>query len=257
MKTPTRSFLTRRSALRLMLGGAGSLAVGACRSPRSSVDADGGALVQRPGVHEQVLSSRGLRYTIAIPNSFVADQAASLIVALHFGGTVTPFYGRTFLDALVGPALQELEALIVAPDATGGTWSSAQNEANLLALLDTLQSGYKIDPRRTLLTGYSMGGAGTWYMAARNQKRFAAALPVSARPQTDSADIPWEIPLYVIHSRQDEVVPLGPTETTVNRLKAKGTSVELVVVEGITHFETSRFIVPLKGAVPWIRKVWA
>ncbi len=95
-----------------------------------------------------------------------------------------------------------------------------------------------------------------WYMAARHQNRFAAAIPIAARPESDSGEIEWRIPLYIIHSRQDEVVPLEPVETVVGQLKARGVSVELVVVEGITHFETSRFIGPLRAAIPWIQNVW-
>jgi predicted peptidase len=217
---------------------------------------DGAAFPQRAGIYQRTLPPRNLRYTVAIPNGFKSDQAASLILALHFGGQVTPFYGGLFLDGLVGPALQELEAIMVAPDAMAGTWSSPEGETNVLEVLNAVQSNYKIDPRRTLVTGYSMGGAGTWYLAARNQKRFAAALPMAGRPPAEAMNAAWEIPIYAIHSRQDEVVPFGPTETAINQLRAKGASVELAAVDGITHFETVRFVGPLRAAVPWIRGVW-
>jgi len=227
----------------------------ACGGSRPT-EPDGGAFPVRAGIYQRTLPPRNLRYTLAIPNSFKSDQAASLILALHFGGQVTPFYGGLFLDGLVGPGLQELEAIMVAPDASAGTWSSPESEANVLDLLSAIQSNYKIDPRRTLITGYSMGGAGTWYLAARNQKRFTAALPMAARPPADAVNVAWEIPIYAIHSRQDEVVPFGPTETAVNQIKARGASVEFVAVEGITHFETVRFTGPLRAAVPWVQKVW-
>jgi predicted peptidase len=219
------------------------------------VESEGG-FPQQPGIHRQVLPPRNLRYTIAIPSSYRSGQPASLVMALHFGGGSTPYYGGVFLDALVGPALGELDAIFVAPDAMTGTWSSPEAETNLLELLDALRVAYGVEPRRTLLTGYSLGGSGTWYLASRNQKRFAAALPMSGRPVSNAAGIDWEIPLYVIHSRQDEVVPFGPTETVVNQLKARGVSVELAAVEGITHYETSRFAESLHAAIPWIRQAW-
>jgi hypothetical protein len=39
-------------------------------------------------------------------------------------------------------------------------------------------------------------------------------------------------------------------------LKDKGVAVELVLLDGITHYETERFVEPLRAAVPWIRSVW-
>ena len=248
--------LTRRSALQLFLAGAGWLMTDVSCGGSKSTEPDDAAFPLRPGIYQRTLPPRNLRYTVAIPNSFKSDQAAPLILALHFGGQVTPFYGGLFLDGLVGPALHELEAIMVAPDAVAGTWSSPESEANVLGLLDAIQGNYKIDTRRTLITGYSMGGAGTWYMSARNQKRFAAALPMAGRPPADAVNVAWEIPIYAIHSRQDEVVPFGPTETAINQIKDKGASVEFVAVEGITHFETGRFTGPLRAAIPWIQKVW-
>jgi acetyl esterase/lipase len=62
--------------------------------------------------------------------------------------------------------------------------------------------------------------------------------------------------LYVIHSRRDEIFPLGDTETTVNRLREKGVAVKLDIVEGSTHFQTEQFVEPMQAAIPWISDLW-
>jgi predicted peptidase len=117
-------------------------------------------------------------------------------------------------------------------------------------------ANYNIDSQKILLCGYSLGGIGTWYIAARNQSLFTAALPISAAPLPSSVETEWRIPLYVIHSRQDEIFPLDTVEEVVRTLQAKGTSIELLVVDGVTHFETESFVHPLQTAIPWIRKLW-
>jgi len=61
----------------------------------------------------------------------------------------------------------------------------------------------------------------------------------------------------VIHSRQDEIVPLGPTEEAVAELRSRGISVELVTLDGITHYQTARFVEPLQAAIPWIVEAWS
>jgi predicted peptidase len=160
------------------------------------------------------------------------------------------------LTGLVEPALRELGAIIVAPDCTGYDWTDPQSEADVIALLDHVQGAYNIDPQRVLVTGYSMGGIGTWHLAARHQDRFTAAVVMAGVPPSDAAEREWAVPLYVIHSRADEVLPLEPTETVVGQLQDKGVPVEFVLLEGITHYETGRFAPALRAAIPWIEQAW-
>jgi predicted peptidase len=248
--------MSARSALRFV----GLLAVwGACASgkagpdgpPRSSLDGPG------PGLHEQTLSLPGgqtLRYTLAIPDGYRGDRPAPLIVALHFGGRVTPFYGRGILEVLVLPALAELEAIVVAPDALDRGWDDALDEGAVLALMDHLGKTLAIDGKRVLCTGYSMGGVGTWYLASRHPDRFTAAIPIAGRPP---AGMDVKVPVYALHGRQDEVMPIGPTESLINHLSAGGADARLMVVNDATHYQTDRFVDPLRiAAGRWLRRVW-
>jgi predicted peptidase len=180
-----------------------------------------------------------------------------LVMALHWGGPVVPFTSRWLLEGLVEPALRALNAILVAPDRTLDDWANPQSEAETLELLDFIMRNYPIDSRRTLLTGYSLGGIGTWYIGARNQELFTAALPISAAPLQESVEFDWTVPIYVIHARQDEIFPLRPVEENVRALEARGVAIEFRIVEGITHFETDRFVPALRDAVGWIRDAWA
>lgn len=211
---------------------------------------------QQPGLYRGSLGPNGRRVSIAIPRGYSENESSPLVLALHWGGPLYPFIGGDLLAGLVEPALRELGAIMVAPDRTTEDWINPQSEADLLDLLDRIQAEYAVDPARTLITGYSIGGMGTWYMAARNQGLFAAAIPISAQPLPGSADVGWEIPLYVIHGRQDELFPLAETEAAVRQLEASGVAVELAVVDPATHFETERFREPLQRAIPWIQGTW-
>ena len=193
------------------------------------------------------------RVTISIPKSYSKETPVPLVVALHFGGPVNPFIGRDMVDGLVSPAFKELDAIIVAPDSIAGQWTNDTNEAAVMKMIASVREKYNIDKSKILLTGYSMGGKGTWYLAGRHQDLFSAAIPVSGAPVSD---VEWKIPLYVIHSRKDQVLPLGRTREHVEVLKKKGVDVTLVVLEDATHFNINGFVKPLRQAVPWIRKVW-
>ncbi len=144
--------------------------------------------VGTPGIHEIITEREGKvvsRVTISIPEGYSAQKSSPLVVVLHWGGEVTPFYGRILLELVVEPALRDLNAIFVAPDSVGGDWTTPANEESVLLLLDDLAASYNIDEERILLTGYSMGGGGTWYLAARHPDKFSAAIPMTAGPPVD------------------------------------------------------------------------
>jgi predicted peptidase len=194
-----------------------------------------------------------LGYAISIPEKYSPSNPVPLVLALHFGGSPNGA-GRQLLGILVRPALEGLGAIIVAPDSLGGGWETAANDSAVIALLDAVQSAYRIDPKRIVVTGFSMGGAGAWHFAGKYPERFSAAVPVSGRPP-DSIGT-WRTPVLAIHSRQDEVVPIGPASARIQELKRAGVRAEFIELTGISHYETNRFTDGLRRAVPWLKETW-
>ena len=212
--------------------------------------------VLSPGGHTRSLAlSNGLivRYAIASPANYSASTPVPLVLALHYGGSPNGA-GSGVLNILVRPALQELGAIIVAPDSIRGDWATAENDLAVNALLEGVLKSYNIDPKKIAVTGFSMGGAGTWHFASKYPDRFSAAIPVAGRP-TPSAE-GWRVPVLAIHSRNDEVVPIGPAEARIAELKKTGMRAEMIVLTGISHYQTNRFVDGLQKAVPWLKEIW-
>ena len=217
-------------------------------------------LPRTAGIHQQTImlgNDITLRYTLSIPETLKADQPVPLVLALHYGGTVTPFYGQGILTQLVAPALHDLGAVIVAPDCPAGSWTTMESDASVMLLLAELMQYYAIDKSRILVTGYSMGGIGTWHFAARHADFFAAAIPIAGVPPSGIAQVHPLAPLYVIHSRQDELFALGRVEPAVAQISQQGRAIQLVAFDGPGHYDIAGFIPPLKAAVPWIQQLWA
>jgi predicted peptidase len=158
------------------------------------------------------------------------------------------------VQILIGPALAELGAIIVAPDSVRGDWSSPENEKAVNTLLDMVLAHYSIDKNKLAVTGYSMGGAGSWHFAEKFPERFSAAIPVAGRPPASASG--WRLPVLAIHSRDDQVVPFDPTEARIAELQKAGVNAKLIALTGITHYQTNRFRNALRQAVPWLREVW-
>src|SRR5262252_533831 len=219
----------------------------------------GDAPALTPGLHNLTLQRAdepAIRYAISIPGNYSQSTPVPLILALHFGvgGGDAAGAGRDMLQILIGPALAELGGIIVAPDSVRGNWSSPENERAVNALLDVVLARYSIDKKKVAVTGFSMGGAGSWHFAEKFPGRFSAAIPVAGRPPASASG--WRLPVLAIHSRDDQVAPFDPTEARIAELQKVGVNAKLIPLTGITHYQTYRFRDGLRQAVPWLREVW-
>ncbi len=210
------------------------------------------------GIHQQIIleedDSRS-SFVISVPKGYDGKKPAPLIVALHFGGSGL-FYSRGILEGLVQPAFKDIDPIIVAPDVLGRRgWGTEENEKRLLALMAQIENVYNIDKEKVIVTGFSMGGHGTFYMASRNQERFKAAIPIAGRARLDK-ELTWKIPLRIIHSNGDKTVAIGPTKTYAEEIKKAGADVEFVELDGVPHHDARLYVDALKGSVPWLQKQW-
>jgi predicted peptidase len=204
----------------------------------------------------ELKSGLKLRYTLSLPSGYSPDRTYPLVLALHQGGSVTPFYGLEFLTALVQPALEELDAIIAAPDCPDSGWTSPLSEEAVLELILLCMETYRVDPGRVAVLGFGRGGLGAWYLAGRHPDIFSAAIPVAAPADAEATPQVDNVPLFIIHGENDEVFPPDEVMKLYQKQKGAGADVQFVIVEKTSHYELSRYITPLKATIPWIKRVW-
>jgi len=211
-----------------------------------------------PGVHDTTLEVEGVgtvTYGIYIPRDYDPAEPRPLVLALHPGGSRGPYYGTQFLRGVVAPALSDWGAIIVAPDAPARSWANATSERGVLALLDDVMERYTIDRDRVLVTGFSLGGRGTWYMAARHPDLFTAAIPMAARSNRDDAEQVGDMPVFIIHARADQVVPFEPAAQLAREMDERGQTVSFMPLDGVGHFQMGA--TPLRAGGQWVVERWA
>jgi pimeloyl-ACP methyl ester carboxylesterase len=226
-------------------------------APAGQPDGNDPEMPQSPGVHELVFerpNEKPLRYALSLPER--REGASPLVLSLHYAGHGAPYYGRRMLESLVEPALHDLNAVIVAPDCPSSSWTTKESEEAVLALFGFVAAAYRTDPERVVVTGYSMGGMGVWHLVSRHPGRFSAAIPMAGAPRDADLQTVARTPLYAIHSKIDEVVPLTPTREAVDQLKKAGARAELVLVDDVPHYQTARFEPYLEKASDWLREIW-
>jgi predicted peptidase len=175
-----------------------------------------------------------LGYLLFLPEDYgKTDKAWPLILFLHGAGESGNDLAK--VKAHGPPKIVETKKdfpfIVVSPQSPKRGW---QPDA-LLALLDEVVSKYKVDQDRVYLTGLSMGGFGTWALAAAHPDRFAAIVPICGGGDPKTAERLKGLPMWVFHGAKDNVVPLARSEAMVNAVKAAGGNPKFTVYPEAGH----------------------
>jgi predicted peptidase len=197
-----------------------------------------------------------MRYGLSVPGNYDKSRPRPLVLALHPGGGGTPFYGDGFMRGIVLPGLNELAPIMIAPDAPGGSWTDARAEQAVMALVSAVLDEFAVDRRRIAVVGFSLGGAGAWFLSARHADQFTAAIVMAGRTQEPLANLA-KVPTYVIHSRNDQVVPFDQAETRVRALEQLGRPIRFEALTGVSHHQMGGYLPALQRGGRWLGEQWA
>ena len=129
--------------------------------------------------------------------------------------------------------------LVLAPQCPEESWWTLELDA-LEALLDHALATEPVDSDRVYLTGLSMGGHGSWHLAQKCPKRFAALVPICGGGHTPLASRLTRLPIWAFHGAHDEVVPLSESQAMVEAVRRAGGNARLTVYEDLAHNAWSR-----------------
>jgi predicted peptidase len=177
-----------------------------------------------PVQQEKLFEKEGkvkMGYLLFLPQTYdKTDQKWPLILFLHGGGETGTELAKVKIHGppKIVETKKDFPFIVVSPQSPGRGWSAE----SLGALLDEVVSKYKVDQSRIYLTGLSMGGGGTWALAAAAPERFAAIVPICGRGNPANVQRLKNLPIWVFHGAKDKTVPLTLSETMVNALKEAG-----------------------------------
>jgi predicted esterase len=106
---------------------------------------------------------------------------------------------------------------------------------NLLDLLDHIEETLSIDKNKIYVTGYSMGGFGTWSLAQAAPERFAAIAPICGGGNPDRMCIMRDISVWAFHGANDTEVPYEESERLVHKLNELGSDVKFTLYPDLGH----------------------
>jgi poly(3-hydroxybutyrate) depolymerase/kynurenine formamidase len=227
----------------------------AAQQPGSVVAADArvqGLTYAFPGTGAQV------PYALFVPSTYDADRSWPLIVALHGLGrpydwmmgydgfidmaerggyvVVSPlgYHPRAWYGSrghgIPGGAAREGERL---PDNLGEL-----SERDVMNVLGIARERFNIDEDRIYLWGHSMGGAGSYHLAARYADVWAGvavAAPAPLPERIDDLERFRRTPVLVLHGDEDATVPVQLSRTWVARMRELGMEHVYAEIPGGDH----------------------
>ncbi len=219
------------------------------------------------GFLDRVATQKGqsYRYQVYVPVDYDASRPYPVVLFLHGAGE-RGADGLLQTHVGIGAAIRQnrerFPFLVVFPQARpNGLWVGDIADQALKALDQTIEE-FNVDRRRVYLTGLSLGGHGTWYVAARATGRFAAIVPVCGFVALPRSDMPAEnkarllaenpfaalsdpyqavasqirnVPVWIFHGGADTVVSVEESRRMVQALKALGADVKYTEYEGVGH----------------------
>ena len=175
-----------------------------------------------------------MKYLLYLPKDYEQKPSWPLMLFLHGSGergddlNVVKKHGPPKLIE----AGKEFPFLVVSPQCPNRkSWEPYE----LSALLDEMVEKYKVDQDRIFVTGLSMGGFGTWALAAHTPDRFAAIVPICGGGDPGRARRIAHIPAWVFHGAKDPAVPLEMSQKMVDALKSKGGNPKFTVYPDAGH----------------------
>jgi predicted peptidase len=106
----------------------------------------------------------------------------------------------------------------------------------MIQLIDHTIKELNVDPDRVYVTGLSMGGYGTWRLAATYPDRFAAAVPICGGGEPEKmATALSKVPIWAFHGEKDPTVPVAESQAMVDAVKQAGGDARLTIYPGVQH----------------------
>ena len=122
--------------------------------------------------------------------------------------------------------------IVLSPQCPRRGWWDADA---IVKLVDKIAAEQPVDTSRIYLTGLSMGGYGTWAVAAKHPGVFAAIAPICGGGDPDTVVKMKNLPIWVFHGSQDKAVPIERSRRMVEALKAAGNDVKFTVYPDAGH----------------------
>ena len=175
----------------------------------------------------------GYTYSVRPPSDYNDSKQYPIFIFLHGGVTNDWFFTNFLTNNFHIP--QDDSYIIVRPSKLEMDW----NPKKVLDVLEDVKTQMSVDDDRVYLTGLSMGGRGTFIVAAELPDYFAAIMPLSPHHTPYSylplAEDVAHLPIWMSHGDSDNTSSYDLASQMAQELQDLGAEIEFHTVIGGEH----------------------
>ena len=176
----------------------------------------------------------GYKYWLYIPPTMSKRNKIPLVVFLHGRGECSDD-GSGVNKYGLGKYIkkgQDYEFMFAAPQLPS-EYCTTFNASRVMNLIETLKKEYPIDPNRIIITGFSLGGNGTYRMVKNYPNYFAGAMPLAA--STGFEENMTKTTIWAIHGKDDNQVSWGSEKKAMEQVISINPKSKYTLLEGRGH----------------------
>ena len=201
------------------------------------------------------------KYGLFVPKGYTADKKWPVLLFLHGAGErgsdgvlqtkvglgpVIRKQADTFPFIAVFPQCEDVEARYLAG------WASETVDAKrALAILDSVENEFSVDTNRRVLTGWSMGGYGTWSIAAATPDRWSAIVPLAGGGTPEMAAKLKGKSIWAFHGAEDDAIRPSQSRRMITSLREDGGEPRYTEVTRGGH-EIAKFVYGNAQVISWM-----
>jgi predicted peptidase len=193
-------------------------------------------------------------YRLVYPERQIQTEKYPLLVYLHGMGTrgkdnkkplekFSVFFSDSttankFPCYILIPQCPENDVWVSFPDFPNSLSTSAEPThaaQSVLALINHLIETKNIDTNKIYLTGFSMGGEGTFDLLTREPKLFACGVPLASVADTSKAKLITNIPVWAFHGSDDKINNVKYSRIMIEEIKKNGGNPVYSELKGVGH----------------------
>ena len=201
------------------------------------------------------------RYALFLPKGYSTDNQWPVMLFLHGAGE-RGSDGKRQTTVGIGPVLRKRAAtfpfVVVMPQCEdtqsrylAGWLHGTKDAARALAILDEVERKYSIDTKRRVLTGWSMGGYGTWSVASNTPDKWAAVLPLAGGAPAETAANFKDTPVWAFHGAEDAAIRPAQSRQMIAALRKAGATPRYTEVTDGTH-EITQIVYDHDDVIGWM-----
>ncbi|MEO8377184.1 MAG: alpha/beta fold hydrolase [Candidatus Sumerlaeota bacterium] len=188
-------------------------------------------------------------YNLFVPTAAADGKPVPLVIALHGHGAT---WESWFKGTKVCEWAEKEGYAVLCPHGRGNYFYLSIGETDVWEALADVTKILPIDEDRIYLIGHSMGGWGTWNLAASKPDVFAAIVPMSSWAPLDLlGNVEYLNPLF-IHGDNDPAVDVQRSRDADAELTKLGIAHKYIELPGVGH-ESSMISDMLPTIGDWIR----